>query len=521
MTNDKSLLRDVLRKNKNSIIFLFLISVGIFIRFINFTKVPSGFNQDEAFAAYEAFSLMNYGVDSFGYHNPVYFISWGSGMNVLASYLAIPFFRIFGCSEFTFRLPQLVLSIISLAVFYLILKELFSSRTALVGLFLLVISPWHIMVARWGLESNLAPHFLLYGFYFFIKGIKSNNRFWLLSALMYGASLYSYAIMWAVVPLTLVFYIVYIIVSNKKISLKYAFLSAGVLFLLALPLMLFVLVNKDIIPEIKTSFISVPRIPFLRDGEFSLKNMLSADTYKSLFSVAVLHTDGLIWNSTDYGLFYVWSIPFQFVGLIRLVISAYKKLKSKIFSYEVFILLSILAGVIVSLMISDINVNKANSIHYFNLMLITAGVDALFSVRIKWVRLAKIIVVGAYAVSFIMFSSYYLREYGNIVFGSGISEAVEYTKQQGYETVYVYSYAIPYPHILFADKTPREVYEKAERIQDKVHLDVTAFSNYVFVTNVPMLGINDAFIIDAGNIFVFDTDFYNIEVFDHYAVVTR
>ena len=172
MTNDKSLLRDVLRKNKNAIIFLFLISVGIFIRFINFTKVPSGFNQDEAFAAYEAFSLMNYGVDSFGYHNPVYFISWGSGMNVLASYLAIPFFRIFGCSEFTFRLPQLVLSVISLAVFYLILKELFSSRTALVGLFLLVISPWHIMVARWGLESNLAPHFLLYGFYFFIKGIK-------------------------------------------------------------------------------------------------------------------------------------------------------------------------------------------------------------------------------------------------------------------------------------------------------------------------------------------------------------
>ena len=52
MTNDKSLLRDVLRKNKNAIMFLFLISVGIFIRFINFTKVPSGFNQDEAFAAY-------------------------------------------------------------------------------------------------------------------------------------------------------------------------------------------------------------------------------------------------------------------------------------------------------------------------------------------------------------------------------------------------------------------------------------------------------------------------------------
>lgn len=55
-------------------LILFIAAVGIFIRLIEFTNVPSGFNQDEAFAAYEAYSLLNFGVDSYGYTNPVYFV---------------------------------------------------------------------------------------------------------------------------------------------------------------------------------------------------------------------------------------------------------------------------------------------------------------------------------------------------------------------------------------------------------------------------------------------------------------
>ncbi|MBR5280514.1 MAG: hypothetical protein IKU26_06080, partial [Clostridia bacterium] len=69
--------------------FLLILLLGIFLRVYQFGTLPIGLNQDEAFAGYEAFSLAHYGVDSAGYHNPVYFVSWGSGMNVLESYLAI------------------------------------------------------------------------------------------------------------------------------------------------------------------------------------------------------------------------------------------------------------------------------------------------------------------------------------------------------------------------------------------------------------------------------------------------
>lgn len=503
-------------------LILFIAAVGIFIRLIEFTNVPSGFNQDEAFAAYEAYSLLNFGVDSYGYTNPVYFISWGSGMNVLASYLAIPFFWLFGCSEFTYRLPQLILSVCSLFVFYLTLKELFNKKTAFLGMFLLAICPWHIMMARWGLESNLAPHFLLFGFYFFIKGLK-NNKFWLLSALMYGISLYSYAIMWAVVPLTLFLYVIYIFAARKKIAWKYSLMSVGLLFIIALPLMLFMLVNNNIIPEITTSFISIPKIPFLRDSEFSLKNLLSFETYENFADVAILHNDHLAWNSTKFGLFYKISIPFQFVGLAKLIVLVIKKIQKKGFAAEVLILLSLLCSTFVSLCIWSLNVNKANSLHYFNLILITLGVSViLFDIKIKHLMPVKIALIASYAVLFLMFSTYYLStDYSDSVFGGGLAEAVEYAKESDSETIYVYSYTIPYPRILFHDRTSREVYEKADRFIDSTHLDVFSFPNYEFVYSMPRLGQNDLFIVDIDNAGNIDSETYKITVFDKYAVISR
>ena len=134
------------------------------------------------------------------------------------------------------------------------LKEMFNKKIALTGLFVFAISPWHIMLSRWGLESNLAPSFLLFGLFFFVKGLK-NNRYWILSAMMYGAALYSYSITWAVVPTTVLLLGIYVMFSKQKISWRATVLSAFVLFVMALPLMLFVLVNNGFIPEIRTEFI--------------------------------------------------------------------------------------------------------------------------------------------------------------------------------------------------------------------------------------------------------------------------
>lgn len=82
------------KQDKKLVFAVMLIIIGAFVRIFEFCAIPSGLNQDEAF------SILNYGIDSAGYHNPCYFVSWGSGMNVLESYLAIPFIKILGCSVF-------------------------------------------------------------------------------------------------------------------------------------------------------------------------------------------------------------------------------------------------------------------------------------------------------------------------------------------------------------------------------------------------------------------------------------
>ena len=63
---------------KGTVILLLLF--GIIVRCYKFGAIPGGLNQDEAFSAYEAYSLLHYGMDSSGYAFPVYFNAWGSGM---------------------------------------------------------------------------------------------------------------------------------------------------------------------------------------------------------------------------------------------------------------------------------------------------------------------------------------------------------------------------------------------------------------------------------------------------------
>ena len=168
------------------IIFIMILSIGT--RLIGIGTYPGGINVDEAYSGYEAWSMMNYGTDSWGYHNPVYLTVWGSGMSVLNSILMMPFIKIGGLNTVTIRLPQVIIGCISVYVMYLLLKRIEDRKTALTGMILMAICPWHIMMSRWGLDCNLAPGFMLFAAYFYIKGLDKQS-YLILSAVMWGLSL--------------------------------------------------------------------------------------------------------------------------------------------------------------------------------------------------------------------------------------------------------------------------------------------------------------------------------------------
>lgn len=162
-------------KVKKIIIIAILLLIGILSRILFIDKQPNALNVDEASSGYEAWSILNYGIDRNGNFLPVFLISWGSGQNALYSYLMIPFVKLLGLNTLSVRMPMAVIGSISLIVFYLLIKELKNEKVALIGLAFFVICPWHIMKSRWGLESNIFPDLVLWAVYFIVLYLKQNK----------------------------------------------------------------------------------------------------------------------------------------------------------------------------------------------------------------------------------------------------------------------------------------------------------------------------------------------------------
>ncbi len=499
---------------------------GIMVRLFVFGAVPCGFNQDEAFAGYEAFSLLRYGVDSAGYSNPCYFVSWGSGMNVLESYLAMPFMAFLGCDVIALRLPQLIVASVSLIVFFLLLRKVFSWNVALMGLALLVMAPWHIMLSRWGLESNLAPGFLLFGFFFLVKGV-DDDRWWLLSALFYGISLYAYAIAWIVVPLTILVCGAYIARHAARMRLGAVLGSGAILFLLATPLILFLLVNKGVIPEIRTPLLSVPKLVFMRGSEVSLGNLVSIDAWRRVFDVLVLQSDSLPWNSPGiFGLFYPVSIPFLLIGIVVAAKAAWRSFIDRSFSYEALFLMGFLTSLLVCLMISDLNINKANSLHFFTLMLVVVGIARFVGAFRKHGTLGWAMVLCSYGVAFALFIPYYFGPYNRElapIFRDDVGAAIEFLKEKGEERECVVDSSVTYPQVLFFDETPQPLFASTVVYEDgnAAYRRVKSFGEYEFGIDFENLDPDKTYLLKTDDSEAFLAMGYQVTPFDAYSVAFR
>lgn len=430
-------------------ILILIIVFGMFARLYRFGIEPAGLNPDEAFAGYEAWAILNYGIDSAGYHNPVYLTAWGSGMNALESYLMMPFIALFGLHNWVIRLPQLIVAFFSLIALFGTVKKISGDKVALIAMFIMAICPWHIILSRWALESNLAPGFVLFGLYFFICGLE-NPKFLMLSAIMYGLSLYAYATIWISVPFILLFQIIYC-AAFKRISLnRYTVSSVCILFLLATPLVLFLAVNKGYIDAIQLSFISIPKIESLRDNEVGLANFWSS--FKNIVAVIGYGTDGILWNSPEkFGLLYRFSLPFTLAGGVVSLAGLIKSIKSRSFSSQFFMLIWFLFAFVQGVLLNP-NATRINIIFIPLLFFTAIGIE--WFIRITHpVLLAAI--VSAFLILYIQFEFYYFGDYCKSLSGYfcyGLKDAFEKAGERG-STVFI-DPEIPKSYILYYWQIP-------------------------------------------------------------------
>ena len=501
-------------RSKETLAALLIILIGSALRLVLLGQYPAGLNQDEASSGYEAWALLHYGMDRNGVTAPVLFISWGSGQNVLYSYLSMPFIALFGLNAFSVRLLAGLAGCASLPIFYLLAKKLRGGLFGLLALFVLAVNPWHIMLSRWALESNLLPFFLLLGIWFLVL---SRERPWFLSISvgMFGISLYAYGTAFIFLPSFLVMSFA-LLVKRKALRWR-PFLLAAVLFLvIALPISICNILNILHLGEIKILGVTLPALTQIRQKS-TMSGGFSAAIQNLWAFLRLLYTqsDGLPWNSVKgFGLFY--GVPGLFVAALGFISLLYDLKKRKVSDSEFFMLFAFLSSLIAAFLI-DININRINMaflpIIYFQ------AVGLFFLTRI-WGRRVTCVIVPAMALVCFLFSLHYFTDVQktlSVSFFEGFGGAIRYAETLDKDTVWITTEVnAPYIYVLFYNKIPPGDFQRSVQYinPDSAFRQVAGFGKYRF--GGPRPETNAVLILHRAN-----TSGYAIEaIFGNYAVAT-
>ena len=304
---------------RKRIVLAVLLLIGSFLLLYKFPSVPVGLHQDEMSEAYESYSLLHTGADRWGYHLPVYFVSWGSGQNVLQSYLTIPVVAALGLTRVSARFIPLLCGLLTLPLFFLVLRRWYGETAALLGLLFLALSPWHIMLSRLGIEDSPLPFFLVLGVYTFGRALDSESSWLILPSLLpLVLALYTYGLTIVVIP----FLIPLLLLIDPQAIRKSARAWCGAVALFcigSLPIAFFTL--KNYVAKTNYGFerwlpFSVPLLPVTRLSEVGEETgACSVIGHNLHFFLAGLHDQ-------DYGnLFMIpGRLPVQLIVLLFAVV---------------------------------------------------------------------------------------------------------------------------------------------------------------------------------------------------------
>ena len=327
---------------------------GAFLRMWNLVGLPDGLQQDEASIGYEAYCLANYGIDRNGYHWPVYPITWGSGGgSPIMIYLNVITTKIFGSSVWSIRIVPAFLGTATLVLFFAVLLRGFGRKTALAGLVILCITPWHIILSRWSLDSNTTPFWQMLATFVFVLAVTGGKRggetgqvqsgaarpaktagkndfavrtkgqtaLLLFAAFWFGVCMYSYGSANVVVPVTLLLLSIW---GIRHRAFGWAQLAGcfAVFLVTCVPLAIFYAVNFLGLPEIALDWISFPKFTashfssvFLA-WDASLPENLLSNVKGLLQTLTVGFTDEVSWNAMEgYWTLYLFTWPVLFAGM--------------------------------------------------------------------------------------------------------------------------------------------------------------------------------------------------------------
>ena len=504
--------------NKFKVVIATLMFIIALSRLFLLDLAPYGANQDEVSAGYDAYAIMTTGKDRNGMQLPAHLISWGSGQNVLYSYLIIPFLWITNNSTLALRLPMGLVSLLSIALLFDLFRRKYDYKVALFAAIFLAITPWHFMKSRWGLESNLFPEMVFIGAYFLMCYLLDKKLYkFILSSVIIGLSSYSYGTSYFFLLFFVIAVMVYLLIK-KLVKWQFALLYVAIIGVIAIPIILFLYVNIFEKDSFRFLFIDIPRLTSNRFGVISsIKNGTffkdGWENYKNAFVMLFSQRDGLPHNHVEgFGTISYIALPFALIGLFH------KGDKAFINTLRIWLIVTILMLFIVSA-----NINRMNIIFYP--LIIFAFYGTMDIVKLE--KRIGLVIKISYLANFLVFTGFYFSSWNENMKGNfyyTFDDAIRCSTKYEAETVYVTPYINqPYVYVLYYTKYDVDAFINTVNYTNPhgAFRGVSSFGNYVF--SLPgELQEGNVYIVSNNSNPYKDVDLSNYEVtkFERYTVIS-
>lgn len=475
--NEEEIIKQLIKENYKKILLLFLIFI-IISRIYKLGVLPAYIGCDEAGCAYDSYCLANWGVDRYLNKLPVYLINFGGGQSALYAYTSALLIKIFGANILSYRLPALLFFIVSIVVSYILIDKFKDKRTALLFTFLIIICPWHIEASREGLDCNLlAPMFMID---LLLLSITQENRktyMYIISGISIGITLYTYALAYLLIPVFLVVYIAYMLYL-KRINFKQIVILGIPIFILAVPLIWVILLNKGIVNKTSFGIFTIPKLFEYRGSEIKLSNIYKYGL-KSITNIFFSKEGGL----------YLLEIPFFLIGCFVSIKETIKSIKTKTFDITTLIFISLVFLLLTNLTVKIGTLNRANIIFMPIIYIITIGISHFTkgSINLKMINAIFLTIL------FINYETmYYMQvpDYSKEIFRdneiSVITKEIEKDNQNEDAEKYILTYnkAEPYIYTLIANKiSPYDFYYNADINIKSRKSKIESYGKYHFLAN--------------------------------------
>lgn len=181
-------------KNNPMTGLLMILFLGACLRLFLLGAIPNGFFVDEASKGYDAYSILHTLRDHYGEFMPLFLRSFDDYREAFYVYLSIPFIKLFGLSEWSFRLPSALIGITTIGIIYYLALELFEQdkKVALMSALFLTLSPWHLHFSRISFRAILIPCIFSLALLSFLKSFKK-DKYLVLSGFLFGLSFWTYS----------------------------------------------------------------------------------------------------------------------------------------------------------------------------------------------------------------------------------------------------------------------------------------------------------------------------------------